>query len=114
MYSICLHCHRSLGSNEAVEHFPIGGRLATGALTVGAPVVGIGALLLGLSLIGSGVDARGTRGERVVICGTRVGGQDGKLLGQPLSLEAPHGRTIGETFRAQVELEKLVRQTWWP
>jgi hypothetical protein len=28
MYSTCLHCHRSLGSNEAIEHFPIGKRLA--------------------------------------------------------------------------------------
>jgi hypothetical protein len=28
MYSTCLHCHRSLGANEAIEHFPIGRRLA--------------------------------------------------------------------------------------
>ncbi len=28
MYSTCLHCHRSLGTNEAVEQFPIGRRLA--------------------------------------------------------------------------------------
>jgi hypothetical protein len=28
MYSTCLHCHRSLGVNEAVEHFPVGRRLA--------------------------------------------------------------------------------------
>lgn len=28
MYSTCIFCHRPLGSNEAVEHFPIGRRLA--------------------------------------------------------------------------------------
>lgn len=28
MYSTCIFCHASLGSNEAVEHFPIGRRLA--------------------------------------------------------------------------------------
>src|SRR5215831_13219232 len=28
MYSTCLHCHKSLGRNEAVEHFPVGRRLA--------------------------------------------------------------------------------------
>jgi hypothetical protein len=28
MYSTCLHCHRSLGSNDAVEHLPIGRRIA--------------------------------------------------------------------------------------
>ena len=28
MYSTCLFCHSSLGANEAVEHFPIGRRLA--------------------------------------------------------------------------------------
>jgi hypothetical protein len=28
MYSTCLFCHRSLGSNEAVEQFPVGRRLA--------------------------------------------------------------------------------------
>lgn len=28
MYSACLHCHRRLGANEAVEHFQIGRRLA--------------------------------------------------------------------------------------
>lgn len=28
MYSTCLHCHKSLGPNDAVEHFPVGRRLA--------------------------------------------------------------------------------------
>lgn len=28
MYSTCLFCHGSLGTNEAVEHFPVGRRLA--------------------------------------------------------------------------------------
>src|ERR1051325_4831860 len=28
MYSTCLHCHRALGTNEAIERFPIGHRLA--------------------------------------------------------------------------------------
>ena len=28
MYSTCLFCHSSLGSNESIEHFPIGRRLA--------------------------------------------------------------------------------------
>ncbi|HEV7838611.1 MAG TPA: hypothetical protein VGO75_11135, partial [Gemmatimonadaceae bacterium] len=28
MYSTCLFCHDKLGANEAVEHFPIGRRLA--------------------------------------------------------------------------------------
>lgn len=28
MYSTCLHCHRRLGANEAVEHFQVGRRLA--------------------------------------------------------------------------------------
>lgn len=28
MYSTCLYCHRSLGKNEAIEHLPIGKRLA--------------------------------------------------------------------------------------
>jgi hypothetical protein len=28
MYSTCLFCHTTLGSNEAVEHFPVGRRLA--------------------------------------------------------------------------------------
>src|SRR5499427_1747956 len=28
MYSTCLHCHTPLGRNDAVEHFPIGRRLA--------------------------------------------------------------------------------------
>jgi hypothetical protein len=28
MYSTCLHCHRSLGTNEVIEHFPVGERLA--------------------------------------------------------------------------------------
>src|SRR4051812_25810928 len=28
MYSTCLHCHQSLGKNEAIEHLPIGRRLA--------------------------------------------------------------------------------------
>jgi hypothetical protein len=28
MYAACLHCHRSLGRNEAIEHFFIGKRLA--------------------------------------------------------------------------------------
>ena len=28
MYSTCLFCHASLGTNEAVEHFPVGRRLA--------------------------------------------------------------------------------------
>lgn len=29
MYSTCLHCHHSLGANDAVEHFPVGRRLAS-------------------------------------------------------------------------------------
>lgn len=28
MYSTCIFCHSSLGSNEAIEHFPVGRRLA--------------------------------------------------------------------------------------
>jgi len=28
MYSTCLHCHKFLGRNDAVEHFPVGRRLA--------------------------------------------------------------------------------------
>jgi hypothetical protein len=28
MYSTCLFCHAALGSNEAIEHFPVGRRLA--------------------------------------------------------------------------------------
>src|ERR1700680_1381085 len=28
MYSTCLFCHTHLGANEAVEHFPVGRRLA--------------------------------------------------------------------------------------
>lgn len=32
MYSTCLICNQSLGTNEAVEHFPIGRRLAFDAL----------------------------------------------------------------------------------
>jgi len=28
MYSTCLFCHASLGTNEAIEHFPVGRRLA--------------------------------------------------------------------------------------
>jgi hypothetical protein len=28
MYSTCLFCHTTLGANEAVEHFPVGRRLA--------------------------------------------------------------------------------------
>ena len=28
MYSTCLHCHKPLGRNEVVEHFPVGRRLA--------------------------------------------------------------------------------------
>ena len=28
MYSTCIFCHSSLGANEAIEHFPVGGRLA--------------------------------------------------------------------------------------
>jgi len=28
MYSTCLHCHSSLGSNESIEAFPVGKRLA--------------------------------------------------------------------------------------
>ncbi len=28
MYSTCMFCHTSLGSNEAIEHFPVGRRLA--------------------------------------------------------------------------------------
>ncbi|MDP9205226.1 MAG: hypothetical protein M3P12_07185, partial [Gemmatimonadota bacterium] len=28
MYSTCLFCHSELGANEAVEHFPVGRRLA--------------------------------------------------------------------------------------
>lgn len=28
MYSTCIHCHAALGRNDAVEHFPIGQRLA--------------------------------------------------------------------------------------
>ena len=28
MYSTCLFCHRPLGANESVEHFPVGRRLA--------------------------------------------------------------------------------------
>src|SRR5215510_10493404 len=28
MYSTCLHCHRALGRNDAIEEFPIGRRFA--------------------------------------------------------------------------------------
>ena len=28
MFSTCLHCHRSLGANDSIEHFPVGRRLA--------------------------------------------------------------------------------------
>ena len=28
MYSTCIFCHASLGTNEAIEHFPVGRRLA--------------------------------------------------------------------------------------
>src|SRR4030095_2084389 len=28
MYSTCLFCHAPLGSNDAIEHFPVGRRLA--------------------------------------------------------------------------------------
>src|SRR3954469_1062815 len=28
MYSTCIFCHSALGSNEAIEHFPVGRRLA--------------------------------------------------------------------------------------
>src|SRR3954453_3364857 len=28
MYSTCIFCHANLGTNEAVEHFPVGKRLA--------------------------------------------------------------------------------------
>ena len=28
MYSTCLFCHAKLGSNQVLESFPIGGRLA--------------------------------------------------------------------------------------
>src|ERR1044072_4060902 len=28
MYSTCLFCHRPLGTNESIEHFPVGRRLA--------------------------------------------------------------------------------------
>ena len=28
MYSTCLFCHDSLGRNDAIEHFPVGRRLA--------------------------------------------------------------------------------------
>lgn len=28
MYRTCIYCHQSLGSNEAIEHFPVGRRLA--------------------------------------------------------------------------------------
>ena len=28
MYSTCIFCHRELGANEAIEHFPVGRRLA--------------------------------------------------------------------------------------
>ena len=28
MYSTCIFCHASLGRNEAIEHFPVGRRLA--------------------------------------------------------------------------------------
>ena len=28
MYSTCIFCHAGLGSNEAIEHFPVGRRLA--------------------------------------------------------------------------------------
>ena len=28
MYSTCIHCDRSLGRNEVIEAFPVGGRLA--------------------------------------------------------------------------------------
>jgi hypothetical protein len=32
VYSTCLHCHRALGTNEAIEHFPIGKRPAFDAV----------------------------------------------------------------------------------
>ncbi|HEY5219758.1 MAG TPA: hypothetical protein VIJ16_08110, partial [Gemmatimonadaceae bacterium] len=28
MYSTCIFCHASLGANDAIEHFPVGKRLA--------------------------------------------------------------------------------------
>jgi len=28
MFSTCLHCHRSLGANDSIEHFPVGRRVA--------------------------------------------------------------------------------------
>jgi len=28
VYATCLHCHRALGSNESIEAFPVGRRLA--------------------------------------------------------------------------------------
>jgi len=31
MYSTCIFCHSGLGANEAIEHFPVGRRLAFGA-----------------------------------------------------------------------------------
>src|SRR5689334_749936 len=33
MYSTCLFCQASLGRNEAIEHFPVGRRLAYDAAT---------------------------------------------------------------------------------
>jgi hypothetical protein len=33
MYSTCLFCNRTLGTNEAIEHFPVGKRLAFDAAT---------------------------------------------------------------------------------
>lgn len=32
MYSACLFCHASLGANAAIEHFPVGRRLAFDSL----------------------------------------------------------------------------------
>ena len=41
MYATCLFCNRPLGSNESIEHFPVGRRLAfdstTGRLWVVCP-----------------------------------------------------------------------------
>ena len=28
MYSTCIFCHADLGTNDAIEHFPVGQRLA--------------------------------------------------------------------------------------
>jgi hypothetical protein len=221
MYSTCLHCHRSLGANDAIEHLPIGKRLAfdsfkgrlwvvcqhcsrwnltsieerweaveesealfrsqriraqtdniglvrvrdgtvlirvgkplrpefaawrygsvfgrrmrnriavisggsaimvaTGALTIGSPVIGFGALVVGLSLMGSGAETRTGLRARGVIRSTRVAGEDGKILavtranlehtssnGPPRFARGARGRTMGEAIKAQLQLDKLV------